>query len=283
VFGTGSFHLSSQHFTLHFRHIRARFSEILPLSSRAANMRIVQILAMRELHQSFGPRRMVALALFAGVAMSATLSADAGSDAGPTEVAGPARVVDGDTIAIDGIRIRLEGIDAPEAGQTCGLRLSGSWACGVKAAVALSRLVEGKEVACRARGLDRYGRMLGVCFVGAQDVNAFMVRQGLAWAFVKYSTSYLKEEADARADGIGIWQGDATPPWEYRAQRWASVEHEAPEGCAIKGNVTARGKIYHMPWSPWYGRIKIDPAKGRRWFCTEAEAVAAGWRAVNVN
>ena len=57
----------------------------------------------------------------------------------------------------------------------------------------------------------------------------------------------------------------------------------APQGCAIKGNVTAHGKIYHMPWSPWYARIKMDPDKGRRWFCTEAEAVAAGWRPANVH
>jgi hypothetical protein len=47
--------------------------------------------------------------------------------------------------------------------------------------------------------------------------------------------------------------------------------------------VTANGKIYHMPWSPWYAQIKIDPAKGRRWFCTEAEATAAGWRPVNLH
>ena len=57
-------------------------------------------------------------------------------------------------------------------------------------------------------------------------------------------------------------------------------QHAAPEGCAIKGNVTRNGRIYHMPWSPWYAQIKMEPDKGKRWFCSEAEAVAAGWRPV---
>ena len=110
-----------------------------------------------------------------------------------------------------------------------------------------------------------------------------MVRQGHAWAFTKYSTSYVTEESQARAQRLGIWQGEATPPWEYRARHWAKAEPQAPQGCAIKGNVTGHGKIYHMPWSPWYAQIKMDPDKGRRWFCTEAEAVAAGWRPVNLH
>jgi hypothetical protein len=110
-----------------------------------------------------------------------------------------------------------------------------------------------------------------------------MVREGYAWAFVKYSTSYVQEEAEARALHIGIWQGKAEPAWEFREHRWAGAEQDAPKGCAIKGNVTAHGRIYHMPWSPWYGKIRIDEAKGKRWFCTEAEALAAGWRPVAVH
>ena len=58
---------------------------------------------------------------------------------------------------------------------------------------------------------------------------------------------------------------------------------QAPSGCAIKGNVTKNGRIYHMPWSPWYAQIKIEPDKGKRWFCTEAEALAAGWRPVQAH
>ena len=198
-------------------------------------------------------------------------------------VTGLADVTDGDTVVINGTRIRLEGIDAPEAGQTCGTRNGGSWPCGASAATALRRLIEGEAVRCDPHGIDKYGRMLGVCFLGEVDVNAWMVRRGHAWAFVKYSESYANDEQQARAEKAGIWQGEAVPAWEYRAQRWAGVEEKAPNGCAIKGNVTANGKIYHMPWSPWYAQIKMDPARGRRWFCTEGEAVAAGWRPVNLN
>ena len=135
-------------------------------------------------------------------------------------------------------------------------------------------------MSCEPRGLDRYGRTLAACFVDGRDINAQMVRQGYAWAFVKYSSAYVKEEAAAKAEGLGIWQGEAVPAWEFRASRWATAEHAAPEGCAIKGNVTRNGRIYHMPWSPWYAQIKMEPDKGKRWFCSEAEALAAGWRPV---
>ncbi len=168
-------------------------------------------------------------------------------------------------------------------GKPAAGRLVGWWACGTEATAALASLIEGKPVRCLQRGHDKYGRALATCFLGAQDVNAWMVQHGHAWAFVRYSTTYVREEAEARAARRGIWQGESVPAWEYRAQRWAGVEQQAPQGCAIKGNVTAHGKIYHMPWSPWYGRIKMDPDKGKRWFCTEAEAVAAGWRPANVH
>lgn len=198
-------------------------------------------------------------------------------------LAGPATVVDGDTLVISGVRVRLEGIDAPEAGQICASAVAGSWRCGTEASGALARVVSGRELRCEPQGLDRYGRTLAVCFLGDQNINAWMVRKGYAWAFVKYSSIYVREEALARGEKLGIWQGETTPAWDYRAERWASAELQAPHGCAIKGNVTANGKIYHMPWSPWYAQIKMDPQRGRRWFCTEAEALAAGWRPVRVH
>jgi endonuclease YncB( thermonuclease family) len=197
-------------------------------------------------------------------------------------LSGRARVIDGDTLEIDGRHIRLEGIDAPEMGQTCGRRLIGSWKCGSDAAERLAALVAKRSVSCESRGDDKYGRMLGICFVDGNDINAQMVREGYAWAFVKYSQTYVQQEATARAQRVGIWQGDAEPAWVYREKRWAGAEQAAPQGCAIKGNVTEHGHIYHMPWSPWYGKVKIEAAKGERWFCSEAEAAAAGWRPASV-
>jgi len=191
---------------------------------------------------------------------------------------GPARVIDGDTLEIGGRHVRLEGIDAPETAQTCGRRFIGTWSCGTVATNALNDLVSGHEVSCESRGTDKYDRMLGICFVAGRDINAEMVREGFAWAFVKYSKTYVQEEAEARALHAGIWQGESEPAWVYREKRWAGAEQTAPRGCAIKGNVTEHGHIYHMPWSPWYGKVKVDETKGERWFCTEAEATAAGWR-----
>ncbi len=196
----------------------------------------------------------------------------------PETVQGQAIVIDGDTLEIDGERVRLEGIDAPEASQTCGRRLIGWWNCGSAASKALEHLVEGRRIECRSQGVDRYDRLLGICYAGGEDINAAMVRQGLAWAFVKYSKTYAAVEAEARDARAGIWQGDAEPAWIYREKRWQTAETAAPDGCAIKGNITGNGQIYHMPWSPWYGKVKVDAARGERWFCSESDAQTAGWR-----
>ena len=200
---------------------------------------------------------------------------------------GAARIIDGDTLDIHGERVRLEGIDAPELAQTCGRRRGGTWRCGEAAAYALRRLTAAREVVCERQGKDKYGRTLGVCSVDGRDINAELVREGLAWAFVHYSLSYVREEAEARAERLGVWQGAAEAPWDFRAdfraKRWAGAEVGAPRGCAIKGNVSAHGRIYHMPWSRWYGKVRIEAAKGERWFCSEAEALAAGWRPVAVH
>ena len=139
-------------------------------------------------------------------------------------------------------------------------------------------------MSCEPRGLDKYGRTLAVCFVDGRDINAQMVRQGYAWAFVKYSTSYVKEEARRKPRASASGRARSMPAWEYRAKRWAAAEQQAPEGCAIKGNVTKHGRIYHMPWSPWYAQIRIEPDKGKRWFCTrgrgDRRGLAAGGSAL---
>lgn len=194
-------------------------------------------------------------------------------------------MIDGDTLAIGAVRVRLEGIDAPELEQTCGRGsaarwLLGSWKCGKASADYLTRQVAGRTVRCESRGTDAYGRMLAVCSVDGLELNADLVRQGLAWAFVKYSQRYVEIEAEARAAKRGVWQAEAKPAWVWRAERWQSAEAERGDGgaCLIKGNITRGGHIYHMPWDRWYDKTRIETGKGERWFCTEAEAVAAGWR-----
>ena len=252
----------------------------------------------------------VALALTTGILVASATLADAASPAStPTAsphatigsaplLSGPARVLDGDTIDLATrergiVRIRLEGIDAPEGGQRCQLKWYGTWDCGRAATTALVQMTRDRIVTCDDRGPDKYGRTLGVCYAVGRDLNAEMVRIGLAWAFVRYSDLYVTEERDARAAKIGVWQAQTLAPWDWRAAQKmqkpvamadlvpakpAASTDERPQGCEIKGNVTKSGRIYHTPASPWYERVKMSLGFGRRWFCSEAEAQAAGWR-----
>jgi endonuclease YncB( thermonuclease family) len=191
---------------------------------------------------------------------------------------GTATVIDGDTIEIHGQRIRFHGIDAPESRQTCVVR-GQVWRCGQQAALALSDFIGRSPVACQEQGIDRYGRMIGVCSVRGEDIEAWMVANGWALAYRKYSLDYTDEEAMAEAAGVGIWRGKFVPPWEWRRGKRlkAATVPENPAGCTIKGNISSSGEdIYHVPGGQYYDRTKINTTKGERWFCTEAEAVAAG-------
>ena len=135
---------------------------------------------------------------------------------------------------------------------------------------------------CEARGTDKRahaGRLLRT----GRDVNAEMVRQGLAWAFVKYSTSYVKEEADARAPQGRHLAGRGTPALGIPASALGNGRGTRQTAAPSRATSPRNGRIYHMPWSPWYAQIRMEPDKGKRWFCTEAEAVAAGWRPVQTH
>lgn len=196
-------------------------------------------------------------------------------------IIGTARTIDGDTIDLGAVRIRLHAIDAPEADQPCTRENGSKWRCGVEAGNRLAGLIDDQKVRCEALGQDAYGRIIGRCFLNNVDLNALLVREGLAWAYTRFSDDYLAEENEARSARIGIWQAKNTPPWEYRAQRWERAASASPRpGCPIKGNINRDNeRIYHTPWSPWYDRVQINEDHGERWFCDEAEAQGAGWRA----
>ncbi|NOV20315.1 thermonuclease family protein [Ensifer adhaerens] len=190
-------------------------------------------------------------------------------------------VVDGDTLDVNGVRYRLHGVDAPEAGQRCAGANGDEWPCGQEAIRQMEELVLGKTVSCDGRGTDNYGRTISVCVAGQIEINAAMIDAGLAWAFRKYSSDYVAREDAARARATGIWQAATTTPWDYRAQRWEAAVGDAPDrGCPIKGNINRNNvRIYHVPWSKDYAKTKVDQARGEKWFCSEDEALAAGWRA----
>ena len=197
-------------------------------------------------------------------------------------VSGPARVVDGDTLEVRGTRVRLYGIDAPETAQRC--RSGGRpWSCGREATRALAGRVGSRAVACESRDQDRYGRIVAVCRVAGEDVNAWMVVEGWAFAYRQYSMRYVAEETAAKVARRGIWQGDAVPPWDWRRgtrlRGAVTASRHRDAGCAIKGNISRDGtRIYHVPGGRFYDRTRIDGLTGERWFCSEAEARVAGWR-----
>jgi endonuclease YncB( thermonuclease family) len=197
-----------------------------------------------------------------------------------TAPAEPVRVVDGDTIEIGGVVHRIHGIDAPEAGQTCARAGGGRWPCGRMAIEALTRIVGTGPVRCAGQGTDSYGRTLSLCHIGGTDVGGMMVDLGLAWSFRKYAHDYDAAEDAAHRSRRGVWQAETEAPWDYRARRWAESLDSGPPGCPIKGNINRDGtRIYHAPWSPWWAKTSIDTRTGERWFCSEGEALAAGWRA----
>lgn len=118
-----------------------------------------------------------------------------GSGALAADVAGRARVVDGDSLVVAGERVRLHAIDAPEMRE----------ALGARAKLEMERIIGGKAISCAPRGADRYGNTVATCHVGRTDVGREIVRRGWARAWPKYGLDYIAVESDARAAGRGMW------------------------------------------------------------------------------
>jgi len=123
-------------------------------------------------------------------------------------IAGYARIIDGDTLDISGTRIRLHGIDAPESTQAC---MAGEqvYRCGDRATQALADLVRGQTLRCDPMGMDRYRRTIAGCKIATtgQDIESWMVRQGFAVAYTRYSYAYVADELVARIARRGLWAG----------------------------------------------------------------------------
>ena len=192
-------------------------------------------------------------------------------------ITGRAEVADGDTLTVAGIKVRLHGIDAPELDQTCqkadGLR----WACGRWSRDALLKIAGQGKVTCEGSAQDRYGRLLATCTVKGADIGRALVRMGAAEAYRRYSTAYVDDEKVAAIGGLGLWQGRHNSPEAFRAAD-VPAPQAGPGDCVIKGNISGNGHIYHLPGQENYDDTRISPSKGERWFCSEAEARAAGWR-----
>jgi hypothetical protein len=174
-------------------------------------------------------------------------------------------------------KVRLFGIDAPELDQTCRRPDGAVWRCGDWSRDEVHRMFQGESADCEAIGTDPYGRTLAVCSVAGRDMGETLVTNGLARAYLRYSDLYLETEKAAIVTGRGIFGSDMAAPEAFRAADRPALQ-TAPRDCVIKGNVSNAGRIYHVPGQENYADTQINGARGERWFCTEAEARAAGWR-----
>lgn len=196
------------------------------------------------------------------------------------DVTGVVHVIDGDTFDVGGMRVRLHGIDAPEVDQTCTSDSRGEWACGAFVRDEIRARYQGAQATCDQIDTDRYGRVIAKCFVQGRDVGEAIVSDGLAEAYRRYSMDYDLAEKAAQVTQTGLWASEMQSPAAYRAaQRNVAPVDPAVGDCFIKGNISNSGRIYHMPHNQYYQNTRINEANGERWFCSETEAQAAGWRA----
>lgn len=197
------------------------------------------------------------------------------------DIDGPIHVIDGDTFDVGNVRVRLYGVDAPEVAQTCDDAQGRAWPCGAFVKEEISRRFEGETARCEEIDRDRYGRSVARCFVQGRDIGEEIVADGLAQAYRRYSMDYDLTEKSAQVMGLGLWAGTMQTPADFRAdQRGPASPAIIPAGnCIIKGNTSGSGQIYHMPHNRDYANTRINERNGERWFCTEDEARAAGWRA----
>ena len=124
-------------------------------------------------------------------------------------------VIDGDTIRLGDVKIRFSGIDAPEINQTC-VASEGKVACGKISRDLLIEKVTNNQISCTDEGKDVYGRVLGECFVNGESLSSYLVREGFAFAYRKYSNKYIEDEEYAKFNKLGMWSMEFQYPWDYR-------------------------------------------------------------------
>lgn len=219
-----------------------------------------------------------------------TVGASPGATAPPAlTMAVVTHVVDGDTIDVEvagaEYTVRYIGVNTPE---TVDPR-RGVECFGPEASAFNKQLVEGQTVGLEkdVSEVDQYGRLLRYVWVGSEMVNATLVREGYAQAStyppdVKHQDEFTELQREAAEAGRGLWgevcaETPTATPVVIPAP--GACEYSGTDEAVIKGNISAEGeRIYHVPGQQYYEQTVVNEANGERWFCTEAEAVAAGWR-----
>lgn len=189
-------------------------------------------------------------------------------------VEGRPTVLAGDRLKVGGTTVKLYGVEAPEAGQEC----AGTKSCAAVAKAALTKLTQGKRVACSISGRTDDGTSSARCTVESADLAAQLVRSGALFAETGLFATYAAQEREARNANLGVWRNNTERPAEHRTKAWEEAKGDAPNGCPIKGVVSGDAKTYVLPWSPSYERTKVRTNRGERWFCSESEARQAGWK-----
>ena len=140
------------------------------------------------------------------------------------EITGFAKIIDGDTIKIGNKKIRLHGIDAPEKKQTCKkpyltinvFSFTKSYLCGQVSTNKLTKKINNQIIKCKIKDVDRYKRLIGECYKRNENLNSWLVSNGYAVAYRKYSKKYISDEINAKNNKLGIWQGKFEMPWNFR-------------------------------------------------------------------
>ena len=143
------------------------------------------------------------------------------------EIVGLPRIVDGDTIHIGEYKFRLEGIDAPEIRQKCkkeSLKISSTigftfykdYSCGKVSKEKLISKIRGSKIKCIFTTKDKYKRYIATCFKEKTNLNQWMVRNGYAIAYRRYSKKYVPDEDFAKKNKLGLWQGKFVNPEKWR-------------------------------------------------------------------
>jgi endonuclease YncB( thermonuclease family) len=221
-------------------------------------------------------------------------------------LAAGAMVRDGGTIQVAGVTYRLDGIDAPEPDQLCIDEHADVWACGIEARDQLANLIGGRQVRCEDLGLGTTykKRHIGICTVEGESasLNQLLVRQGLALNFEPYARGRFREdETSAKDNRRGLWKGCFVAPQQFRWGRKDGAllgdscrpdkdreirevlfpeEPAMPSGCPIKGKFALRARVtgnvgvYHLQACRGYPAL----TRPDRWFCSEEDAQAAGFR-----
>ena len=125
------------------------------------------------------------------------------------------KVIDGDTIVLNGEKIRFSGIDTPELKQTC-IYKNQEVICGVFAKMLLIEKIGNKTPVCISEGKDIYKRTLAECFIDGESLSSFLVRSGYAFAYRKYSQKFIEDEEFARENKLGLWSMKFQYPWDFR-------------------------------------------------------------------